>query len=1005
MSRSHLPRHRRVAVPLGCWLVAFLILLHLISSRLTFQVPSARRPELPRHNLAVPPRRARALPDEHEVSTSDAVDVGSSLRDSDGAPSSHPGGSSSKPMPYIFPRAAGGMLSVVRLAAEIDKDLLDAFKAAPTTAKARDKVRGVFKQLCPPGHNAVPCEMVANLVSELWVGRMPIRRDWLSSFRNDVFALAMTVDHDNDGALSLDEFIDLMAAVYTAGEEDVENEGALAADDALTSYRPPASREIERGTRFLAWLGRQSILGAYYVVLGVYDGSTMLRKDIKYAGSLILKLFNGEPLSELEKSVLKQAGGDVVTAVPFAAIVMMPLTLPTHIFIFALLQTMAPQVFPSSIREPRLQLLRTLRKLRLDPNYKAWSLFGEGPSEAVNSALLDIFQAKPDSPEALDGIKKIFEDLDTDRTGHLSYDTVLGVLQAMWSDTFDLPKDRMEDFRLDAIAVMHTMDRADRKYLTLGTFTEFVQTLVEVANSAKAADNPRPTKASTLKSTVRASWEGVSMLSVDLRGALRTLKRLWLQKEALSTREAAMLKRTGKDLATAVPYLLIALARIPTIAKALLSVLLFQTQPGLYPSAFRKSRREMAQAWRCSAAARRRNLEEDWAAFETDTLSTELNATLIGLIKNSTGETQREYVSDLFDELSVVGTVTYAKVMSCIPELTKEVAWLDALSLLVQIDGDDDGFLTSREFNECMETILFAEGEETEEVETDTNSGEMEKQSFNLSRLEDIVDVEFVDLLDAEIASPSMATQLAEPVEETPLQPEGNTTSASEEETLEVENVSSVIAALESLPLQNLSAAAAALGNETLHLAEPVATSNETKGSSLYTMLTDAAKLKEQGFAELETDVKDVNESLSDVAGDEEAAVSQPPWWKRMLHAIGYREVKTFVKQEIRDTIESVTMFTGDSGHAALLLERTGGGRTLSKTESTLLRRTAWDLVLFLPLAIIIIAPLTPIGTACVISIFKRMFPTWVPTSFRRRRLQLIRNWRAVRQRIPNSSR
>eukprot|EP00971_Amphidinium_carterae_P234012 4643727-Amphidinium_carterae.1 len=117
-------------------------------------------------------------------------------------------------------------------------------------------VKDIFQALCAPGGDVVPCETVAALIESL----CPLRREWLPSFRDDMFVLAMTADHDNDGAVTLDQFIDLVAAAFILGDGKNSTAGVAVEDTSLT-YRPPASQELAQTTKFFDWLGRQSTVG------------------------------------------------------------------------------------------------------------------------------------------------------------------------------------------------------------------------------------------------------------------------------------------------------------------------------------------------------------------------------------------------------------------------------------------------------------------------------------------------------------------------------------------------------------------------------------------------------------------------------------------------------------------------------------------------------------------------------------------------------------------------
>ena len=54
------------------------------------------------------------------------------------------------------------------------------------------------------------------------------------------------------------------------------------------------------------------------------------------------------------------------------------------------------------------------------------------------------------------------------------------------------------------------------------------------------------------------------------------------------------------------------------------------------------------------------------------------------------------------------------------------------------------------------------------------------------------------------------------------------------------------------------------------------------------------------------------------------------------------------------------------------------------------LRRTAKDLLTFIPFAIILIAPLTPVGHVLIFSFLQKYFPGFFPSQFTNRRQELM---------------
>ena len=73
-------------------------------------------------------------------------------------------------------------------------------------------------------------------------------------------------------------------------------------------------------------------------------------------------------------------------------------------------------------------------------------------------------------------------------------------------------------------------------------------------------------------------------------------------------------------------------------------------------------------------------------------------------------------------------------------------------------------------------------------------------------------------------------------------------------------------------------------------------------------------------------------------------------------------------------------------GHLRAVL----AGQTLKPREVQALRRTAWDVLIFVPFTIILIAPLTPVGHVLIFGFIQRYFPNFFPSQFSTRRQELM---------------
>ena len=65
-------------------------------------------------------------------------------------------------------------------------------------------------------------------------------------------------------------------------------------------------------------------------------------------------------------------------------------------------------------------------------------------------------------------------------------------------------------------------------------------------------------------------------------------------------------------------------------------------------------------------------------------------------------------------------------------------------------------------------------------------------------------------------------------------------------------------------------------------------------------------------------------------------------------------------------------------------------GASLKTREVLTVRRTARDVLTFIPFAIILIAPITPVGHVLVFSFIQRYFPGFFPSQFTSRRQELM---------------
>jgi hypothetical protein len=94
--------------------------------------------------------------------------------------------------------------------------------------------------------------------------------------------------------------------------------------------------------------------------------------------------------------------------------------------------------------------------------------------------------------------------------------------------------------------------------------------------------------------------------------------------------------------------------------------------------------------------------------------------------------------------------------------------------------------------------------------------------------------------------------------------------------------------------------------------------------------------------------------------------------------------------------IEGSKLLGQDVQYAIKLVIKAVLGDTLQPREVRSLRRTAKDVVTFIPFIIILIIPLSPVGHVLVFSFIQRFFPDFFPTPYTDRRQNLMRIYQSV---------
>ncbi|CAJ1417041.1 unnamed protein product [Effrenium voratum] len=558
---------------------------------------------------------------------------------------------------------------------------LEMLEAAPRLADARVASDKLFRNLSN-GNETLPCTQALEFTQTLWQGVLPLLSERNADLLNDAAALLIVLDSDKDGRITLDEFIEYAATLVQLKEPQV----------------PPLSRWWGNiSDPEWSWMWNETLcvsrrmLG--HVLREYWDSIDMLSEDIRYSLRLLRRVSQGEVLDSMERSLLRRAASDAVTLVPATMICAQDLPV-LQVGLFMLIKSAAPKLLPSSFSPSRLQLLRAWRQVRQHPDFKDWTLYG-GSSEELDAAVLAIFKnPKPAS------IRKLFEELDQAGAGSIKQSAVLSIVQSIWSGQLNLPKQSMEDFRMDASALMVVVDRRSGS-LTLGEFTEYIQTLVEVANAYNQRDQRDPVE------VVRAIPGDVSdsmfTLLRDLRYAVHVVKKRL--KGKLSKMERAMFRRTTKDVASSLPYFAVVLSHFSPVLKILACILLCKS--ATHPSAFTKPRRRFARAWAAIAVRQRARAVEGWKCQASGERMEEI---ILGQDRNQ----REQLMSRLFQELDDgSGTLTYGQVFAVaqpILKLSRNDGILDALGLIIQIASDTDGAVTQTEFVDFLETLLVDVG-------------------------------------------------------------------------------------------------------------------------------------------------------------------------------------------------------------------------------------------------------------------------------------------------------
>jgi len=112
------------------------------------------------------------------------------------------------------------------------------------------------------------------------------------------------------------------------------------------------------------------------------------------------------------------------------------------------------------------------------------------------------------------------------------------------------------------------------------------------------------------------------------------------------------------------------------------------------------------------------------------------------------------------------------------------------------------------------------------------------------------------------------------------------------------------------------------------------------------------------------------------------------------------RQAVNTVKEGILFGSRGVRLLASDVAAAGRLFWRALLGGVLKPREVAALRRTAKDLLTFIPFIIILIAPLTPVGHVLIFGFIQRYFPNFFPSCFTSRRQELMIKYEELKKQL-----
>ncbi|CAL8462025.1 g1556 [Coccomyxa elongata] len=158
----------------------------------------------------------------------------------------------------------------------------------------------------------------------------------------------------------------------------------------------------------------------------------------------------------------------------------------------------------------------------------------------------------------------------------------------------------------------------------------------------------------------------------------------------------------------------------------------------------------------------------------------------------------------------------------------------------------------------------------------------------------------------------------------------------------------------------------------------------------------DVLLVDEANLRRLAVEIPDLRTRLG--IGDAEVFAGAGWTWMRTQAAVSDGVAK--VRDGAQFFTRGVRLLGSDISSAGRLFYRAGAGASLKPREVMALRRTARDVLTFIPFAVILIAPLTPVGHVLIFSFLQKYFPGFFPSQFTTRRQELMTRYEELKRQL-----